>query len=242
MLKLVKYDFRRDRDKFLAVFVIIILAQIGLGFTKLHDYERFILNGLTYVIAGLIFLVMAARTFFNNINSYNRRLLPVRTLNTVLSPLVLFLALLLGIILIALMHLGVYLSMYSTLVLPENFWTVGLLVLLQAYWFAGYIMLTLMVSITVARSVKFKGRVWIGLATAYLLQNGISYLEYLIFKSNFTAWESVFQFEVIAETDTRSGIQLTQGHLNLAPLLFEAVIAVLLIAVIIKLVKKRVDA
>ncbi|WP_248548155.1 hypothetical protein NST94_12830 [Paenibacillus sp. FSL H8-0282] len=241
MLKLVKYDFRRDRDKFLAVFVIIILAQIGLGFTKLHDYERFTLNGIAYVIAGMILLVMAAKTFFNNINSYNRRLVPVRTLNTVLSPLVLYLALMLGIILIALIHFGVYLSMYPSSFLPENFWTVGLLVLLQAYWFAGYIMLTLMVSITVARSVKFKGRVWIGLATAYLLQNGIFYLEYFIFKSNFTAWESVFQFEVIDETDTANGIQLIQGHLNLAPLLFEAVIAVLLIAVIIKLVNKRVD-
>ncbi|OMD78859.1 hypothetical protein [Paenibacillus odorifer] len=66
-------------------------------------------------------------------------------------------------------------------------------------------------------------------------------MEYFIFKSNFTAWESVFQFEVIDEMDTANGIQLIQGHLNLAPLLFEAVIAVLLIAVIIKLVNKRVD-
>ncbi|CAH1055496.1 hypothetical protein [Paenibacillus pseudetheri] len=242
MLKLVKYDFRQDRDKFLAVFVIVILAQIGLGFTKLHDYERFTMNAITYVIAGMILLVMAARTFFHNINSYNRRLVPIRTLNTVLSPLVLYLVLLLGIIFVALIHLGVYISMYSTSFLPENFWTVGSLVLLQVYWFSGYMMLTLMFAITVARSIKFKGRVWIGLATAYLLQNGVSYLENLFFKSNFTAWESLFQFEIINESDIPNGIQLIQGHVNLGPMLFELVIAVLLIAAIIKLVKKRVES
>ncbi|MNO82492.1 hypothetical protein D3C76_737700 [compost metagenome] len=242
MLKLVKYDFRRDRDKFLAVFVIVILAQIGLGFTKLHDYERFIMNALTYVIAGMIFLVMAARTFFHNINSYNRRLVPVRTLKIVLSPLVLYLILLLGIIFVALIHLGVYISMYSTSFLPENFWTVGSLVLLQAYWFSGFMMLTLMFAMTVARSMKFKGRVWIGLATAYLLQNGLFYLENLIFKTNFAAWESLFQFEIVDEPEIANGIQLTQGYVNLGPTLFEAVVAVLLIAVIIKLVNKRVES
>jgi hypothetical protein len=240
----VRYDFRRDRDKFLAVFVIVILAQIGLGFTKLHDYERFTMNAITYVIAGMIFLVMTARTFFHNINSYNRRLVPVRTLNTVLSPLVLYLVLVLGIIFVALIHLGVYISMYSTSILPENFWTVGSQVLLQAYWLGGFMMLTLMFAITVARSIKFKGRVsvWIGLATVYLLQSGLSYLEYLIFKSNFGAWESLFQFEIINESDIPNWIELAQGQLNLGPALFEAVVAVLLIAAIIKLVNKRVES
>lgn len=60
MLKLVKYDFRRNRDQILAVFVITILVQIGIKFTIFSDQELFMMNIVTYVLAALVLLFCSA--------------------------------------------------------------------------------------------------------------------------------------------------------------------------------------
>lgn len=241
MLRLVKYDFRRNRDRILAIFVITILAQFGIGLANFADYEMFSLNPIAYVITVIIFMVFSVQTYAHNTKSYQRRLLPVKTLYTVLSPLLLFLALITVVLVMASIHLGVYIMMYSKSFLPVNFWSVAGIGILQIYWSVVFLMLTGMFSVTLVRSLRIRGRVWIGIATLYLLQNGLTYIEYLIFGTYFSALDNAFQFGIIKDSELPSGIVLTRDVFNLWPTLFEFAIMVILLYIITKLVKKRVE-
>jgi hypothetical protein len=242
MLKLVKYDFRRNRDQILALFVVTILAQIGVGFTRFTESEIILFNIMVYLIAVVILFFFALRTYDYNLKSYNRRLLPLQVLYTVLSPLLLFLGLLLGIFIVAYIHLGVHIMMYSSALLPANFWSVSSYVVLALIWASAFAMLLIMFSITVARSIRMKGSMWVGLVTFFIAQKVISLIEDRIFNHTFISLDSAFRFEVTNEVGSSNRIEVSDYTLGLLPMLFEVVIAVLLIAVIIKLIKKRVES
>lgn len=242
MLKLVKYDFRRNRDMILAVFVVTILAQIWISFANFTEQDRFIFNIVVYVITVLILYVFALRTYVQNLKSYNRRLLPMRTLYTVLSPMLLFLILLLVLVMIVLIHLGVYAMMYSTSYLPTDFWKGASFSIVKLFWFTGFSMLLVMFSITVALSIGFKGRVWIGIVTCFILQYVISFLEEWIFEGYFSALDNAIRVGVIDSRSFNGGMRLSQEVSMIWPTLFEAVIAVIMLYGIVKLVKFRVES
>ena len=239
MLKLVKYDFRRNRDMILAVFVVTIIVQIWIGFVNFTDQEMFSLNAVVYVIAVLIVYVFALRTYVHNLKSYNRRLLPIKTLYTVLSPMVLFLFLLLGVVMMVLIHLGVYAIMYSTSYLPTSFWKGASFSVVLLFWFTGFSMLLVMFSITVALSIRFKGRVWIGIVTCFILQYVISFLEEWIFEGSMS--DNALRVGLIDESTFRSMSSLSREVSIIWPTLFEALIALIMLYGIVKLVKKRVE-
>lgn len=215
MLKLVKYDFRRDRDKFLAVFVITILVQFVIGFTINSDQEMFMMNITTYVVAGVVLLFLTLRTFNQNLSLYNRRLVPLPVLHTVMSPVLLFLGLLLGLFIIAYIHLCVYIMMISSSFLPEDFWSVSSYAVLMILWASAFSMLLVMFSITVARSVRVKGKVWIGLVAFFIIQNIISFLETWMFDHEFISFESAFRFEVTEGGANLNEIEIPQYFLGL---------------------------
>ena len=239
MLKLVKYDFRRNRDKILAVFVVTILVQIWIGFVNFKDQEMFSLNAVVYVLAVLIVYVFALRTYVHNLKSYNRRLLPIKTLYTVLSPMVLFFVLLLGVVVMVLIHLGVYAMMYSTSYLPTSFWKGASFSVVLLFWLTGFSILLVMFSITVALSIPFKGRVWIGIVTCFILQYVISFLEEWIFEGSMS--NNALRVGLIDESTFRSMSSLSREASIIWPTLFEAFIALIMLYGIVKLVKKRVE-
>ncbi|HBS44052.1 MAG TPA: hypothetical protein DEA91_05520 [Paenibacillus sp.] len=242
MLKLVKYDFRRDRDKFLAVFVITVILQFVIGFTINSDQDMFVMNIITYVVAGVVLLFLTLRTFNQNLSLYNRRLVPIPVLYMALSPVLLFLGLLLGLFIIAYIHLGVYIMMFSTSFLPVKFWEVSLYAVLIIFWTSVFTMLLVMFSITVARSVRVKGKVWIGLVTFFIVQYIISFLETWMFDHKYIPMKSAFRFEVTDGAANLNEIEIPQYFFGLLPILFEATIAALLIFVIIKLITRRVES
>lgn len=241
MLKLVKYDFRRDRDKFLAVFVITILVQLVIGFTVRSDQEMFMMNVTSYAVAGVVLLFFSLRTFGQNLRLFNRRLVPVPVLYTVLSPIMLFLGSLLCLFLVAYIHLTVDIMMFSTSFLPEKFWLISAYTVLIVFWASAYSMLLVMFSMTVAMSVRVKGRVWIGIAVFFVVQYIISLLETSMFDHKNITLERAFRFEVTDEAAKLNNIETSQYVLGLLPTLFEAVIIVILVFAIVKLVKKRVE-
>lgn len=242
MLKLVKFDFRRNQDQILAVFVITILLQIGIKFTISSDQELFMMNIVAYILAGMVLLFFALRTFDQNLRFYNRKLLPVPILYTVLSPLLLFLGLLLGVFIVGYIHLGIYIMLYTDSFLPANFWSISSYALLLIFWSSLFAMLFVMFSITVARSVRMKGSVWIGLATFFVIQNVFSFIENWLFGYTVSTMEEMFQFKVTGEPITSNKIEISK-HLNvLMPVLFEAAVAFILIVVMIKLIKNRVES
>ncbi len=241
MLRLVKYDFRRNRDMILAIFAITILAQIWIGLSNFADEEMFMFNTVVYVVATLILFVFALRTYGHNLTSYSRRLLPLQMLYTVLSPMLLFLALLLGVVTMSLIHFGIYTMMHSTSYLPSSFWKETSFGLIQLYWFTCFSMLLVMLSITVALSTRLKGRVWIGIATFFILQYVITFLEGWIFNGYFSALDNAIRVGVVDGSMFRSMSSASQDVSIIGPALFEAAIAVIMLYGIVILVKKRVE-
>ncbi|WP_054940398.1 hypothetical protein [Paenibacillus ihuae] len=242
MLKLIRYDFRRSRDRILAALVIMVLLHIGIWVSSDTTSKDIIsMHLITYFVIGIVFLFITVFNYNRNLKSYQRRLLPVNTLFTVLSPLLLYWLLLLVVLLIGLLHLGLYVLLYSADFMPGNFWTVASRSALQCIWSAGFVLLMIMFACTVARSIRVRGKIWIGIAVLVALQNGVAYLEERMFKSYFRGIDNAFRFEVIKASDVPSGLMLNYVGYNLWPLVFEAVIAALLIYAMTILVRKRTE-
>lgn len=243
MLKLLKYDFRRNRDRILRVYAIIMLVQAGIWvFVDEPNGGMFIGNVVTYVIAGIILQIYNVRTYDHNLRSYHRRLLPVNPVLSVLSPLLLGWILLLGVVAMAELHLGLYILFNSADFLPADFWSLSSASLLQMVWVAGYLMILLMLSITVARSLRIKGQVWIGIAVFFIVENGVSYIEQQLFGKSYSALENALQFHMVGGKITPD-FHTTAGSLvNIGAILFEVITAALVLYIIVLLVKKRVES
>lgn len=243
MLKLISYDFRRSRDRILAVLVIMILFQIGVWLSSGTTIEETVsIHLIVYFVVGTIFLFFAAFSYNSNLKSYSRRLIPVNAIYTVLSPLLLYWLLLVSLLLIGLIHLGLYVLLYSVDFMPANFWPVAAYSALQCTWSAGLILLMVMFACTVARSIPLKGKVWITLAVVAVLENGVAYLEKLLFNNYFVGLDNAFRFEVIKASELPSGIELVYTGSDLIGVLtFEAGVAVLLVYAMILMIRKRTE-
>lgn len=241
MLKLLKYDLRRRRERILVFIVIALLVQPAIWISSTKVNEQLIsLNLVIYFILALALVFIAVFSYFRNLKSYQRRLIPVTALQTVMSPLLFALLLILTVIALGLVHFGIYQLIYPLDFLPDNIVSVGLRCLLQFMWSVGFMMIMVMFSITVALSFRFKGRVWIGIVILTLLQNGIAYLEKFMFNSYFIGLDNTFNFEIY-ENNLRpdSGVTIRYLSTNQWPLLFEFVVAIILIYSMVVMVKKE---
>lgn len=243
MLKLLKYDLRRRRERILVFIVIALLVQPAIWISSTKVNEQLVsLNLVIYLILALALVFIAVFSYFRNLKSYQRRLIPVTALQTVIAPMLLALLLILTVITLGLVHFGIYQLIYPLDFLPDNIVSVGLRCLLQFIWSAGLLMIMAMFSITVALSLRFKGRVWVGIAILTLLQNGIAYLEKFMFDSYFIGLDNAFNFEIY-ESNLRpdSGVTIRYLSNNQWPLLFEFVVACILTYAMVALVKKRIE-
>ncbi|KHL92998.1 hypothetical protein QW71_25925 [Paenibacillus sp. IHB B 3415] len=243
MLKLLKYDLRRRRERILVFIVIALLVQPAIWISSTKVNEQLVsLNLVIYFILALALVFIAVFSYFRNLKSYQRRLIPVTALQTVMSPLLFALLLILTVIALGLAHFGIYQLIYPLDFLPDNIVSVGLRCLLQFMWSVGFMMIMVMFSITVALSFRFKGRVWIGIVILTLLQNGIAYLEKFMFDIYFIGLDNTFNFEIY-ENNLRpdSGVTIRYLSTNQWPLLFEFVVALILIYSMVVMVKKRIE-
>jgi len=243
MLKLMKYDLRRNRDKIWGSLAVIILLQTAVWVSSRVSHwdqqAEFILSTTVYVISGVVLLVQAGITYGYNLKSYHRRLLPIKTVFTVLSPLLMYMILMLGIIVLAALHLGLY-SLLDPHMIPDNTWYYATEGVIQLFVSACFMMVILMLSITVANSFSNRASVWIGIVTFFVLQNGLSWLEYLLFGPNNSG--SAFQFEINVEGPASGGMaDITRNLFQIGPLLFEAAFVAVVLYVTTLLVKRKVD-
>lgn len=243
MLKLLKYDLKRRKERILVFIVIALLAQAGLWISSAKiDTDLASMNLVIYCILGIAMIFIAVTGYFRNLKSYQRRLLPVTALQTVLSPMLLALLLIGVVILLGLAHLGIYRLLYTMDFLPGNLLTVGFRALLQSVWSILFLMVMVMFSFTVAWSLRLKGRIWIGVALLFLLENGMGYLEKLLFDTYFSGLDNAFKFEIYPER-LQSGSDFTINYLpfNQAALLFEVAAVCLMIYGMVALVRRRIE-
>ncbi|KGE16898.1 hypothetical protein [Paenibacillus wynnii] len=246
MLRLVKYDLRRNRDQIWIAFVVLILAQLGIwisaGVSNWGNEPMLILYITSYSILGTILTVQACRTFNYNLKSYHRRLLPLKSVSTVLSPLLMYLILLLGVSALAAIHFGLYMVLAPD-VIPIHTWIVPVVGLLQLLWTACFVFIFLMLGITVARSLRFKGRVWIGIAVFLLVLNGFSLMENWLIGEDNNSFVNALQFQMTDQgTVSEGGITVSIDVYTFSSILVEVSFALIIIYIITQLMNRRVES
>lgn len=242
MLNLMKYEFRRKRERVLAYFVIMLIVQAGIWITNSSMGTDLIsMNMLTYGIFGYFLVLSAIISYDRYLRSYARRLVPVPIIQNVLSPLLFCWVLLLVIVGIAAIHLGIYMLAYSPDFLTEHFWSVAAWNVFCFVWMAGFELILLMFVITVVRSLRIRGKIWIGIAVFMVLENGLNLIESQIWGNQTVGLENAFRLSIYPSSSVPSDINVNIDVNNFWPLLFQAAIGVIFVYFTTILVKKRIE-
>lgn len=250
MMKLLKYEWKRNANTLLSVFFVLIVAQIAVAtvghYRNWMDAAIVTLAIMIYVAAAMIMIVTVSKTFGYNIRAYHRRLLPVHPVWAILSPLLLswlVLIVLLGIIAI---HGGLYIQFLGYplgLDQPMSSLAIGdwLLVVGQIAWLYTLLIVMVFVSMLIGASVSIRGKLgtWISILAFFIVQYVISWVENLFFKDIDT---SAFMFGVF-EAESGSVTVETGGFNFLAwgPFLFELGVVCLFVWLMSYLLKRRVE-
>ncbi|ASA21262.1 hypothetical protein [Paenibacillus donghaensis] len=243
MLKLVKYDFRRRRDQLAAVLAIVILLQVAITITTFVDSpHKPMLNTMVYLIAALLGLGYAMHTYVQNLVSYQRRLLPVSTLHTLLSPIIFYWGLLIVLLSLGLVQLGILHITGSNIELPVNTGTFGFRVIAESFWSTTSLLVMFMFSFTLARSFRYKGYWRIGIFTYFVLQYLVVFVERQLFGVEKTELRYSLEINVIGDESAAGGNLFQMPDSNLGLIVFEVVLVLLLLAGMARLIRSRVES
>lgn len=251
MMKLLKYDIKQNANTLLGLAAVLVIVQ-GLlsiaGNLRHWDPEAiFVLTIVLYLTAAIIMIVQACKTFASSIKAYHRRLLPLYPIWTILSSLLFSWLVALMIVVIIGAHAALYLSLAQV---PIDFVSIELvgvkdviLMVLSIIWVYTLLILTIFISITIGASVSIQGKAgtWVGIISFFLIQNGISWLESLLFGGNDTTMLNYGTIRIGTSEEIRTGTAEAVNFMSLGPLLFEVVLAGLMIYVISYLLRKRVQ-
>ncbi|WP_336786369.1 hypothetical protein [Paenibacillus sp. MMO-177] len=246
LLKLVKYDWKRNAGFLLimgALFLLTGAAVTVFGEVKNLDTDLiYVLTFIVYLAVTISLCVTICRTYERNLRYFNRRLLPLPALHTVLSPLLLGIAGLAAIGVIGVIHLMVLGAVVDTVHLrvfdilaDRGFWAMMTSSIL--------FVIIIFSSITVGKVFRGKKGSWIGAALFIGLQLAIQWVETKLFPSMNVSTDQFFQSVNVRITD--SGDQVVHVQANVpnfwGPLLYEAVIIVLLVYMMTYLINRKIQ-
>ena len=250
MMKLMKYEWKRNANTLLSVFFVLVVAQLAVAIVG--HYQNWLepaivaLDIMMYLAAAVIMIVTVCKTFSYNIRAYHRRLLPVHPVLTILAPLLLswiVLIVLMGIIAIHgrlyIQFLGYPLELGQLLgFLSSSDW---LLVVGQIAWLYTLLILMVFVSMVIGASVSIRGKAgaWVSILMFIIIQYAISWLENFIFEDLVS---SSFMFGVF-EAESGS-VTIEAGGFNFltwGPFLLELGFAGVFIWLMSYLLERRVE-
>lgn len=245
MLKLLKYDFRRYRDQIIGLFGVTLLLQVIIwGAGAYYHWDKaavYILQALAYLGAGAFITIHSCRTYDTNLKSYGRRLLPVRPIYMVLSPLLMIVLLAIGLLVIIFLHVMLYLRSV-TIEFPVDFSTFVAVCFFNVLLTIVVGMVLLLFSITVANSLTSRGKIWIGILTFFAFTLVMNYIEGLLFPEAGKWMEfSITYYSGTNNTILPDNIRNVSEAFDLGPALFEIAVCALLVAGSARLLKKRVE-
>lgn len=251
MMKLLKYDIKQNANTLLGLAAVLVIVQ---GFLSIAGNLRhwdgeiiFVLTLVLYLTAAIIMIVQACKTFANNIKAYHRRLLPLHPIWTILSSLLFSWLVGLMITVIIAVHASLYLSLAKVAIDFVSIELVGvkdvILMIFSIIWVYTLLILTIFTSITIGASVSIQGKAgtWVGIISFFLIQNGISWLENLLFGENDTTMLNYGTIHFGTSEEIRTGTAEAVNIMSLGSLLFEVVLAGLMIYTISYLLSKRVQ-
>ncbi|RCX15332.1 hypothetical protein DFP94_11515 [Fontibacillus phaseoli] len=248
MMKLLKYDWKRNANTFSGIAVVLVIVQTLLaviGNIKGWD-ERVMIafSVMLYLAAGIILLVLVCKTFEANIKAYNRRLLPVHPARTLLSSLLLGMISAAAFGVIMLVHALIYIyysSMSFNHFLGLASWKDWLLLVLAMAWNCIFLLLILFTSITIGASISVRGKAgtWIGIFSFFVIITLMSWFEGLLFGNSDS---SILGYKVFQAGTNDQVVQITSGSpiLDWAPFLMEALYAGMMFYAVIYLLSKKI--
>lgn len=250
MMKLLKYDLKRNANTFLGLAAVLVIVQVLIAIVgNLRGWDKeavMALNIILYASSGIIAVVLACKTFENNIKAYHRRLLPVHPAWTIVSSLLLSYIVAFMIAVIATVHALLYLQFAG---LPLTFdiqpasvkdWIV---LFVGIGWFYTLLILTIFMAITIGASISVRGKAgtWIGIISFFVIQNGMSWLESALFGDNDAGILKFAVFHVGSDEISAEASPPVLSILSLGPFLFELTFAALMFYAMTYLLSKKVE-
>ncbi|OAB43818.1 hypothetical protein [Paenibacillus antarcticus] len=249
MMKLLKYDFKRNSAKLLGVAVVLILAQLSIMLLMNDITLIIVITLLTYMIAGVILFITPIRTYSYNLKAYHRKLLPVHSLKTIISPIAMGFICLLILGLIMLIHGYVYLTVYDNtqiLYIIKTYPMDTIISLLSACWIIINMFITIFLAITIATSIRSKGSFWIGIVVFFIIVNGLSWLDNLLFGGAEWGFFRIFADESNSSVNgvltNMNSLQTSISGGMIGSFIFELVCSVAFLYVMVKLIDRKVEA
>ncbi|MFD1174766.1 hypothetical protein ACFQ3W_00380 [Paenibacillus puldeungensis] len=245
MLKLLKYDIKRNLDSFLSMMAILVIVQVLVSVIgKMRGWENAIIIGLSlilYIVAAVMITVAVCKTFATNLKAYHRRLLPVHPIWTIFSTLLLgFIAMI-----VFFTILGIHAFLYGQFIsdfgsFSNMDWSGLIEPIFVGVWSYALTLLMIFMAITIGASVTINGRGagWIGIIAFFIIQNGMNYVEYLLFGENKS---TMVQFEFSSNGFKGStGVAEKLDLFSWGSFLFELGCAGLMVYLISYLISKKV--
>ncbi|GKU78239.1 hypothetical protein [Paenibacillus sp. L3-i20] len=191
MIKLLKYDWKRNASVILAALVILLLIQVAFttaGWLKDWDVDFIsVISILLYAMSAFLAFLMACQTFNYNIKAYSRRLLPLPTLYTIIAPIILLFLIQLVIALIFVAHASIIEMIFGeekTMHLFDlNYFAFMELASIAVSYGWGTLITTLMIflSITLSKTVEGRGGTFLGIVVCLAMFIAMPYMAWLIF-------------------------------------------------------------
>ncbi|GIO33911.1 MULTISPECIES: hypothetical protein [Paenibacillus] len=247
MIKLLKYDLRRNANLLLAVCAVLILCELAMILSPAMPEVKIAVIIVANLAAAVIFMINNLRVFDYNIKSVSRRLLPVNTLSYVWASLIYGILNTLSLIVIG-GGAGLYffrrydmLILGNALQLPAYVW-LGLA--LEAVFTTVYGFLLFYVVIALARSITKKGAFWVGLLLFLVLSAAVDWLENLMFREDSTQAFKVATFHYESSTGiiARDPLTAAEGWRWFGSFGFELLLSIAFLFVIKWCVEKRIEA
>lgn len=251
MLRLLKYDWKRNANLLLGLLAVLLFLQIVIGVVgNARGWEQsiiLVLSFMLYTMTGIILLIIASKTYENNMKAYNRRLLPIRPFWTAVSSIVLLWLAVAVLSAIAIIHYWIYSTyVYSGSLWPQELAVTDamgwLKVIFASGWSLTFLMMSILVSMTIGASVSLRGKAgtWVGILAFIVIQYVISWVEIVLFRGYDTMRFSVGIMEY-SNKSVNAEIMSNIPMLSVGQLLFEGAVIALMLLSINYLMSKKVE-
>lgn len=252
MIKLFKYDWKRDSNTIYSVLAVLVIGQLLLHWVGVsRGWDPMIRMGVSlavYIAAVVVMVITGYKSYIKNLKSYQRRLVPIHPFYHVLSSLLFSTLIMLMIFAIAAAH-GLLLISRSDLTaflelgnLQLTVWDV-ITAAASGIWGTFFIILLVFFSITVGAMVNIRGKagVWIGIIVFMALSNIISLINEKVFEqvgstSNF----GIAQIEA-GSTVIPDAVTINSIRTGLGGFLFELAVAALLLWLMVWPLRKKLE-
>lgn len=248
MMRLLKYDWKRNSNSILGLMAVLLIIQVlitSVGSMNGMEFAvRLTLSMLSYGVVSAILLVIVCRTFDQNIRLYNRRLLPVRTIWSIASSVIQAWISMFILMALVILHLWIFWNMEGFGEIM-NLSAVGvsdfILIALSGTWEFTFAILMIFFSITAARTVRKKWGVWLGILLFFVIQYVLQWLEHKFFtiESSLVGQTFAIRFE---QGDTVAAIHEESLHIPIGPFVFEMLIAAVIVYAMVYLIDRKVEA